>query len=56
MSTEWALLKDGRIVNVVTTNRCKRHMQERFPDYEITELYRLPDDVKQRYRYWSERP
>jgi hypothetical protein len=56
VSREWALLKNGRIVNVVTTTMCKRRMQERYPDYEVAWLYSLPDEVKQQYQHWNERP
>lgn len=56
MSTEWALLENGKIVNVVMSNRCKAHMQEAYPDYEVAHLYSLPVGVVEAYRYWRERP
>lgn len=54
--TEWALLQGGAIVNVVTATTCKRHMQEKYPEYQIAALYSLPQDVREAYQYWSERP
>ena len=52
----WALLKDGKIVNTVTTTLSKRYMQERYPDYLVADLYNLPRDVQEAYQYWNERP
>lgn len=52
----WALLKDGKIVNTITTSSCKKHMQEHYPDHEIADIYDLPDHVCQAYQYWNERP
>lgn len=42
--------------NVVNTTMCKRHVAERFPDHEVQSLYSVPDDVREQYRYWNERP
>lgn len=53
---EWALLKDGQIVNVVNTTMCKRHVAERFPGHEVQSLYSVPADVLERYEYYRERP
>ena len=53
---EWALLKEGRVVNVVMTNMCKSHMQKKYPDFEVADIYRLPAHVQEGYRYWNERP
>jgi hypothetical protein len=56
MSHEWALLKNGQIVNVVTTTACKRDIQKRYPTHEVAWLYGLPAEVRWAYRYWDERP
>jgi hypothetical protein len=53
---EWALLKGGRIVNVVTTTKCKRHMMECHPGHEVQSLYGLPPDVLEAYEFYRERP
>jgi hypothetical protein len=53
---EWALLKGGRIVNVVMTSRVLSEVQRMYPDYEVANLYSLPAPVQQAYPYWNERP
>lgn len=53
---EWALLKNGRIINVVMTSLPKTHMQQTYPNYEVADLYSLPPEVQQGYHYWNERP
>lgn len=52
---QWALLKDGAIVNVVTTTICKRHLMEQFPGHEVKSLYSLPTDVLEAYEFYRER-
>jgi hypothetical protein len=56
MGREIALLKDGRIVNVVTTSASKIALQERWPEYEVRDLEDVPMHVRSNYQYWSERP
>jgi len=48
----WALLKDGQVINVITTNYCSNHMQEYHPEFEIASFHGLPHDVR---RAWDER-
>lgn len=52
----WALLKDGKIVNTVTTNSCRRHMQEHHPDFEVQSFWSLPESVREAYEFYRERP
>jgi len=54
--TEWALLRNGKIVNVVTTYANLEEMQKSYPGYVIKDIYTLPDSVLQKYQYWNERP
>lgn len=53
---EWALLKNGRIVNVVMTSRVKSEVQRMYPGFEVADLYSLPPHVQQSYQYWNDRP
>jgi hypothetical protein len=53
---EWAVVKDGHIVNVITTRHPKRDLQQRYPAYEIVALADLPAKVLKDYRFWDERP
>jgi hypothetical protein len=53
--TEYAILDvKGEILNVVTTALPHARVLQMYPTAVL--LDSLPDDVKQRYRYWSERP
>ncbi len=54
--SEWAILKNGEIVDVVTTGLSRSEMQRKYPNYQIEDIYGLPSDVQQRYQYWDERP
>jgi len=53
---EWALLKDGQIIDVITTVGTKSEVHKQYPQYEVADLYSLPTTVQQRYRFWDERP
>jgi hypothetical protein len=53
---EWALLKGGRIVNVIMTSSGKKHMQEHYPEHEVADINSLPTHVREAYQYWRERP
>lgn len=53
---EWALLKGGAIVNVVTTSAAKSEVEKLHPDYQVADLYSLPSNVQENYQYWNERP
>lgn len=52
----WALLKEGRIVNTVTSVSGKGVVQKMFPEYEVADIYSLPPNVQEAYQYWNERP
>lgn len=58
--TEYALLRNGEIINVVTTSggmeAAERVAERCEDDVTVVPLDSLPDDVKQRYQYWNERP
>lgn len=54
--TEWALLRNGRIVNVVTTDATQGEMRAMYPGYVIRNIYTLSDTVLNEYQYWNERP
>ena len=53
---EWALLKDGQIVDVITTVGTKSEVAKQYPDFEVADLYSLSSTVQKRYRYWNQRP
>jgi hypothetical protein len=55
---EWALCKNNRIVNVVTTSCSLQEMRARYfgSGYYIVALNDLPLSVKQQYQYWEDRP
>lgn len=58
---EYAILKNGEIVNVSTVDqpiKDPRTLTDRMVDgpYEVKPLDQVPLAVKQRYRYWNERP
>lgn len=53
---EFALMKDGKIANVVSTPRAKDKVQAMYPGYEVKHLDDVPDAVKVMYQYWNERP
>ena len=57
---EYAVLEAGEIVNVVTCDRAVRDPQRladrMVGDLTVVPLDSLPLAVKQRYRYWDERP
>jgi hypothetical protein len=53
---EWALLRNGRIVNVVTTNCSKTEVEQHYPSCVVRDLYSLPSSVLEQYEYWSTRP
>jgi hypothetical protein len=54
--TEWALLREGRIINVVTTSATITTVREWHPNYQVRDLYSLPAEVQRAYRYWDDRP
>lgn len=54
--SEWALIKDGHIVNVVMTPKSQAEVQESYPDFEVKDLYSLEAAVLEGYPYWRERP
>lgn len=56
MMNEWALVKNGNIVRVITTAMGASQMQKNYPDHEVVDIYSLPPDVQERYQYWRERP
>lgn len=57
---EWAVLYKGVIQNVITADSTKTKDDLSFmapgPDYSVELLDDLPNDVKEKYRYWNERP
>lgn len=54
--TEYALLKSGRIVDVVMTGRSLSETAERYPEYEVMLLSLVHSSVQQAYQLWGERP
>jgi len=53
---EWALMKNGRIDRVVMASATQSEMRQKYPDYEIADLYSLPPAMQQQYQFWYERP
>ena len=56
MTTEYALLRCGRIVNVVMTTQLRSAVQQRYPQYIVMPLNDVPLGVCEQYQYWSDRP
>lgn len=54
--TEYAILSGGEIVNVSSTSAPIDEVKKRFPNHTVKPLDSVPLAVKQRYRYWNERP
>jgi hypothetical protein len=53
---QWALIKNRRIINVVTTAGTRASVAARWPTYEVKALESLPQDMLDSYQYWNERP
>jgi hypothetical protein len=53
---EWALLKDGHIVDVITTVATRSEVAKQYPGHQVADLHGLPPTVQKRYRYWDGRP
>lgn len=53
---EFALMKNGAIVKVVTTFRTQTEIQKMHPDCEVADLYSLPKHVQENYQYFRDRP
>jgi hypothetical protein len=53
---EWALLKAGKIINIIMTSRVKSEVERMYPGYQVADVYGLPPHVRQAYGYWNERP
>lgn len=53
---EWALLRDGQIIDVITTVSAKSEVQKQYPQCEVADLHSLSDATQKAYRYWNERP
>jgi len=56
MMHTWALMKNGRVCNTVTTLMPLDQVKEFWPDYEVKELFSLPANVLDDYEFWNERP
>lgn len=53
---QWALISNGAVVSVVTTNRTKREVEKLHPEYTVADLWSLPSNVQESYQFWNERP
>jgi len=56
MVNEWAIMKEGHVVNVITTVQSRQETQQQFPDYEIADIYSLPSHQQKQYEHWFDRP
>lgn len=56
--TEYAVMADGEIINVITTSLSREHANEVAEALGGTAvlLDSLPLEVKRRYQFWDERP
>lgn len=54
--TEWAMIKGGEIINVVTTERKLATLKLDHPGVAFVPLDQVSPAVLQSYRYWTERP
>lgn len=53
---EYALMRNGEIVNCVMTRASLSKLKQDYPDFEVVPLSQVPANVAQRYRYWNDRP
>lgn len=54
---EWALVRNGYIVNVVTTSKSRREVEQSYPGYQVKDLYaECSRSMQESYQYWNERP
>lgn len=53
---EWALLRSGWIVKVITTAQTRSQVSKRYPMYQVVDIYTLPSHVQDAYPFWRQRP
>lgn len=56
MSNQFALIKNGDVVNIVTTRSAKSVVRQKFPNFQVLLLSEVPQAALERYRYWDDRP
>jgi hypothetical protein len=56
MIQEWAMVRDGQIVNVVTTERKLSALKLGPPGVAFVPLSKVDQKMLEAYRYWDERP
>ncbi|AON96841.1 hypothetical protein BI081_gp090 [Mycobacterium phage Tonenili] len=56
MGTTYALMRNGRIINTVTTVASQEEVERRFKTFDVKPIDEVPLSVRQAYKYWDERP
>lgn len=54
--TEYAMLYNGAVVNVITTALPLDDVRKSFPSYEVKPLDQVPQALRDQYEFWGERP
>jgi hypothetical protein len=56
--SEWAMVKNGRVVNVITTSslRSRAELRRKYPGYDMVPVHSLPPSALDHYEYWDKRP
>lgn len=52
----YALVRNGSVVNMVTTAGTATRVRERFPDFQVVPAHLLTPRQKSEYPYWDTRP
>lgn len=53
---EYALLRGGEVITIITTARSQGELAADEPSYDVRPVSEVPLAVLERYRYWNERP
>ena len=56
MIQEWAMVRDGQIVNIVMTERKLSALKLGPPGVAFVPLSQVSQQMLEAYRYWDERP
>ena len=53
---EYALMRNGKIVNCVTTSMDVDQLRERYSGYQVMLLSEAPQAARESYEFWHIRP
>lgn len=54
--TEFAIISNGDIVNVIASRKPLSQMQDEYSRYVVKPLSETTTEQRKNYEYWSERP